>query len=467
MNKFIDVSTQCGQKAAAPRAAGVETIIRYYSRDTVHPAKRLTAAEAAQFTAAGLRIGIVHEGRRGDKVDNFDRRCGIADAKYAFLYGAQVIGQPAGTALYFGVDFDATAAEIRTSIVPYFQGIADGIAALPDAPGFQVGVYGSGRTCKAVLDAGLAKLAWLAQSTGWGDFEDFLGSNRWALSQGPRGTIAGVDCDPNQSAKSGGIGDFMLTSSPDMPGEPAAPATPLAIQSRRFVSARSGLRVRAGPGTDFEVIPPGLPFGTAVFPMRIQDSWTLIDRQGDGKADGFVSSGFLTDQLLPGAAPTGAQATIPVVVPLAVATPDADDVAELIREGGSAEGLKRARTTAKAALPGYPTNGCAAHLSALLQQASIAVPMTFGAGMLAHVLAERSWQRIGCGRQVPGDVGVCFDNNPNPPGADHIYLVVGTDGPSGPDRMMIADNQRQADSSHERFASGHGKTPTEYFLRAG
>jgi hypothetical protein len=32
---------------------------------------------------------------------------------------------------------------------------------------------------------------------------------------------------------------------------------------------------------------------------------------------------------------------------------------------------------------------------------------------------------------------------------------------------MIADNQRSADASHSRFASGKGgKTPTEYFLRA-
>lgn len=30
--------------------------------------------------------------------------------------------------------------------------------------------------------------------------------------------------------------------------------------------------------------------------------------------------------------------------------------------------------------------------------------------------------------------------------------------------MMIADNQAQ--TAHTRHASGHGKTPTEYFLRA-
>jgi hypothetical protein len=120
--------------------------------------------------------------------------------------------------------------------------------------------------------------------------------------------------------------------------------------------------------------------------------------------------------------------------------------------------------TAKAALPQYPSNGCAAHLSALLAQAGIDVPMTFGAGKLAQRLKDRGWTCIDVGAQTAGDVGVCFDIDPTPPGADHVYLVVET---QGPDEMLIADNQRTADAPHKRFASGvGGKTPTEYFLRA-
>jgi hypothetical protein len=90
--------------------------------------------------------------------------------------------------------------------------------------------------------------------------------------------------------------------------------------------------------------------------------------------------------------------------------------------------------------------------------------MIFGAGKLAQVIADRGWTRIAVGSQQSGDVGICFDNDPTPAGADHVYLVVGA---SGPDEMMIADNQRRTDAPHTRFASGRGgKTPTEYFLRA-
>lgn len=143
---------------------------------------------------------------------------------------------------------------------------------------------------------------------------------------------------------------------------------------------------------------------------------------------------------------------------------DAVRIPQLIRQGSTAEGLKAARLEAARNLREYPHNGCAAHLSALLRQSGIDIAMTLGAGSLARKLAQRGWSKISVGNQRAGDVGVTFDLDPTPPGADHIYLVVGT---RGDDEMQIADNQRMSNSPHERYASGRGgKTPTEYFLRA-
>jgi hypothetical protein len=142
---------------------------------------------------------------------------------------------------------------------------------------------------------------------------------------------------------------------------------------------------------------------------------------------------------------------------------DAIHVPDLIKRGNTADGLKAAREEAAKALHNYPHNGCGAHLSALLRQSGIGVKMILGAGNLASALKARGWAKIAVGKQQPGDVGVTFDRDPTPPGADHIYLVVET---RGADEMMIADNQRKTDATHSRFASGQGKTPTEYFLRA-
>ena len=149
------------------------------------------------------------------------------------------------------------------------------------------------------------------------------------------------------------------------------------------------------------------------------------------------------------------------------ASGDCGFIAKLIETGSS--GLAQAQQIAAKALadagqPAFPHNACAATLSALLQLAGINVPMTLGAGKLANRLGgpngSRGWSHVAVGAQRAGDVGVTYDEGGNP-GADHIYLVLQT---IDADQMLIADNQEAA--PHRRFASGQGKTPTEYFLRA-
>lgn len=145
---------------------------------------------------------------------------------------------------------------------------------------------------------------------------------------------------------------------------------------------------------------------------------------------------------------------------------DLDRIPKLLEIGGSTSGIAEAQKVAAKALESagaapFPKNGCAANLSALLQLAGIAVPMTLGAGKLAHRIEEREWIRVKPGLQLAGDVGVTFDEN-GIPGADHIYLVLQR---IDHDLMTISDNQ--AAKPHKRAASGKGgKTPTEYFLRA-
>ena len=109
------------------------------------------------------------------------------------------IEQPAGSAVYFAVDFDASAAEIRSAIIPYFRGVARAFADDNGLPVYRVGVYGSGAVCAAVLDAGLAELAWLSCSTGWSGYRAFLASGRWTLKQHLPAMIAGLDADANDA----------------------------------------------------------------------------------------------------------------------------------------------------------------------------------------------------------------------------------------------------------------------------
>jgi hypothetical protein len=68
---------------------------------------------------------------------------------------------------------------------------------------------------------------------------------------------------------------------------------PDASTSNRFiVIARDGLRLRAGPSTDFNVLRT-LPVDTVVTVLSREGMWGLVDLEGDGRADGFASLPFL------------------------------------------------------------------------------------------------------------------------------------------------------------------------------
>jgi Lipase (class 3) len=144
---------------------------------------------------------------------------------------------------------------------------------------------------------------------------------------------------------------------------------------------------------------------------------------------------------------------------------DGGKIADLLRIASDPAQLDAAQATAAKRLlrydgEQYPSDGCAITLSVLLQEAGINLPDTFQAIVLGQTLAKRGWSRIPLGSQAAGDIGsTCFQRPHH--GTDHIYLVL---RPVNADEMVIADNQ--ATEPHFRFASGKGKSPTQFFLRA-
>jgi hypothetical protein len=95
-----------------------------------------------------------------------------------------------------------------------------------------------------------------------------------------------------------------------------------------------------------------------------------------------------------------------------------------------------------------------------LQQAGIGVADTYRAFDLGNLLKSRGWQSVAVGKQQPRDIGSTCGAALHH-GTDHIYLVLKT---VNSDEMVIADNQSEV--VHFRWASGKGKSPTTFFLRA-
>ena len=181
--QIVDADFDVSPYLAQLKSAGVTTIGRYYDRAYGsgigescyhHPLKTLTKAELTAIESAGLSVFVVFQ-HCGAQCVNFDLQNkatagkGRKDAQAAVRL-AEELGQPAGTPIYFAIDFDPTpgrdnplpAARIWASIDAYFDQVGHVLARTR----WQVGVYGAGITCQRLKASGKAKYFWLSSSLG-------------------------------------------------------------------------------------------------------------------------------------------------------------------------------------------------------------------------------------------------------------------------------------------------------------
>lgn len=167
MHEGLSTNRHCHGFADCLVGEGKRFVIRYHSRTTTQPEKRISPKEAAGLARAGLEIATVYQDNARKLSDfGFDR--GRLDGGSAQTFASQ-IGQPPGSAVYFAVDTDFSAAEIQQVVLPYFRGVKAGMdEAAGGATALKIGVYGSGLSCRLVRDThALARFAWLAEATGW------------------------------------------------------------------------------------------------------------------------------------------------------------------------------------------------------------------------------------------------------------------------------------------------------------
>jgi len=161
----VSTNHNVGSQATCLKQAGVDFVFRYYSLTTHQPEKRLTKPEADALSAAGLQLGVVYEDGPTDP-SYFSNSRGQQDGANAYQY-ASLLQQATGSAVYFAVDYDASAEDVQGVITDYFNGVVQGMT---NASGgsYQIGVYGSGLVCGSIKSnvAGVS-FAWLAESTGW------------------------------------------------------------------------------------------------------------------------------------------------------------------------------------------------------------------------------------------------------------------------------------------------------------
>jgi hypothetical protein len=252
------------------------------------PDKCLQLAEAEALAAKGMAAAVVFQ-QRQNQVGDFSEPQGLAAGRRAYRHAQDAIGQPSESAIYFSVDFDATSQQMASNVLPYFEGVKRAFAEESGGlPVYRVGVYGSGLVCGALKKRGLIEFVWLAMSRGFAGTREALEAGEFHLAQrAPAATLCGLgvdfnDANPNRAD----FGAFTVAT------DVRAPLPNGSAAERHRVVARAGLRLREGPGAQFEII-GRLPFGQTVFVMSVTEGWARVDVEGDGQIDGFASAGFL------------------------------------------------------------------------------------------------------------------------------------------------------------------------------
>jgi len=183
--KGIDCATPLTKTTSKSLAAGGMGFVCRYLVPEGYEWKRLTRPEAEAITEAGMQIISVFETSAGRPAGGAN--AGQADGVAAYKE-AQLIGQPAGTTIYFAVDYDAQPADFD-NIEAYLRAAGEQI------PGYEAGVYGSYDVIEEMARRGAAKRFW--QTYAWSRGQKSQEANIYQYRNDI--SMAGIGVDLNES----------------------------------------------------------------------------------------------------------------------------------------------------------------------------------------------------------------------------------------------------------------------------
>lgn len=191
------------------------TFIGRYIFDSNRVATKLTSTEATNISNAGIYIVTIWENDGSVSGGYFTYANGKNDGYWAFMAAANDLAQPAGTPVYFAVDYDALPTD-QTGIQSYFTGVHDGyLAYLADQHKYgnpqityRIGVYGSYDVLTWCQAQGIATYFWQANPSGWSSGRN---ANAWPgynlrQTDGNVPVCGGFLIDPDTSSTLGGGG---------------------------------------------------------------------------------------------------------------------------------------------------------------------------------------------------------------------------------------------------------------------
>lgn len=231
----------------------------------------------------------------------------------AAIAQAQALGQPRGTAIYFGVDFNFTESDTQTidGMSRYFRVVK----ARMDAAGYRTGAYGSGHAHEILRREGLIELSWISASRAFSRTSAFHRSGEWHLFQNQvdrewfGGTGSGcrrglpLDTNVQNMFQDADVG-FWTAGQAHVVDEGR---TFDIFATRRFACDGDAVvrRDKTSPASDVlrktgckagkaETLAPKIDYANAARIGETHDSLVQVDLDDDGDFDGWTWLGNLT-----------------------------------------------------------------------------------------------------------------------------------------------------------------------------
>jgi hypothetical protein len=222
-----------------------------------------------------------------------------ADTKAA-MDQAKLVGQPEGSAIYFGIDFNLMPSDRKLvdAVLAYFRHVNQTVG-----NHHAIGVYGNGYVNRVLREEKLVAYNWLSVSRSHHESVDFYNSENWHLYQnqvdlrwfGSKCSI-GLDVDTNlqnprvSDIGAWGAGHVDQNRNQKIFGQRrfAIRATPVFQQS----GGRGGLIDRKHCSSGNRI-----PKNGNVRILAQSGDWSRVDIDEDGKPDGYVRTTDLTPDL--------------------------------------------------------------------------------------------------------------------------------------------------------------------------
>ncbi|HET7806702.1 MAG TPA: glycoside hydrolase domain-containing protein [Pseudolabrys sp.] len=313
---IIDTPNNAAKFASKLSAQNVKVVVRFFARKPQPGLREKVMAsngnmidgvrEPAILIRNGLSIVSLYQYRnnlpekflKGLEDTGSARAEAAADAKAA-LDQAGLVGQPEGSAVYFGVDFNVTRnSSGLDAVLEYFRFMNQTVGSR-----YAIGIYGNGLVNRTLREEKLVSYNWISASRSHEETVAFYNSGQWHLFQnqvdrrwfGPPGKCAtGLDVDTNiQNPGVSGIGAWGA-------GEVDESRNRKIFDQRRFAIRPTPVVAENGGGSgDRHGCKPDhrVARNANVRVLAQSGAWSGVDVNEDGIADGQVRTTDLTSDL--------------------------------------------------------------------------------------------------------------------------------------------------------------------------